>query len=165
MKNKLSLFLLIVLTISSFGWTTGQKKGASKIQQMEEELLVLINKERLKYNLEGLKGWNVLSDVARSHSNNMATGEVEFGHGGFESRAKYVKKHGAIQSFAENVGFCNNMKNPLQVIVKKWMESPGHRANILDNFEFSGIAIVFDQKGAIYFTQLFARNFKHTQTN
>ena len=47
---------------------------------------------------------------------------------------------------------------PLPLIMKAWMESPGHRDNILHkDFMEIGVGIGRDKAGVLYYTQLFAR--------
>src|SRR6185369_16837206 len=50
-----------------------------------------------------------------------------------------------------------NQRTPKEV-VKSWMDSPGHRENILNKkYTELGIGIAADKNGELYYTQVFAR--------
>jgi hypothetical protein len=44
--------------------------------------------------------------------------------------------------------------------VDGWIKSPGHRHNIVGRYNLTGIGIVRDSAGKLYYTQLFARTEK-----
>ena len=83
----------------------------------------------------------------------MAEGKVPIGHDGFQDRSKKVPFF--VRSFAENVAFNHNMGDPVEAAVNGWINSPGHRKNLLGNNNLCGIA-VYCYYGRFYFTQLFA---------
>ena len=131
-----------------------------EIQEFETKLVELINLERAKLNLKALTIWKSLTYCAKEHSQNMANEKVAFGHGGFEFRAESMKKLAKLKSFGENVAYCYNIKDPLKAAVEGWMDSPGHKENILSDYEETGIGIAYSSDGACYMTQLFAKRFK-----
>jgi uncharacterized protein YkwD len=46
--------------------------------------------------------------------------------------------------------------DPIQHVVEGWMNSPGHRKNILEpRWKESGIGIFINSNGTYYFTQVF----------
>ncbi len=155
--------LVFFLTFFLLGYTpyvaSAQPKTPSpkEMRQMEARLVGMVNKERSQHGLIALSVWNVLSPYASGHSQKMAAGKVGFGHTGFEERAKAIRQHAPLQAFGENVAYCQLVKDPLKVAVEKWMMSPAHRSNILDDFDKTAIAIVCDEKGGFYITQLFAK--------
>jgi uncharacterized protein YkwD len=58
----------------------------------------------------------------------------------------------------ENLAYSLGHSEPAQIMVDGWMDSPGHRANILNgNFTHGGLGIAKDKEGAYYGTQVFAR--------
>lgn len=131
----------------------------SEMIAMELLLKDLINQERAKYGLAPLRELKFLSHYAKEHSLNMAEGRVAFGHGGFKDRANAVMRQGKHDSFGENVAYCFLVENPLQTMVAEWMASPGHRDNILGDYNETGLGIVYNKEGYCYMTQLFARRF------
>ncbi|MFI0435312.1 MAG: CAP domain-containing protein [Parachlamydiaceae bacterium] len=122
----------------------------------ERDCYEQINKVRLEHRLKPLKWWNELSDCARGHSENINDGSCPFGHHGFDQRMDHMNQLCEIRHFGENVAYCYNYEDPINVCVKGWMESEGHRRNILTDFEETGIGIAISSDGKFYITQLFA---------
>lgn len=126
------------------------------IDKMERELIDMINLKRNEKGLTSLSYSKELSDCAREHSQNMAKKKVKFGHDGFDERFKKMQKVLRLRSFGENVFYCYNVKEPLPAAVKGWMDSPGHRDNILGKYTITGVGIAIAKDGSYYMTQLFA---------
>ena len=84
----------------------------------------------------------------------MGKKEVEVGHDGFQERVK--KYPFRYRSAAENVAMCQGYSNPSKFAVNGWIDSPGHRKNLLSNHDYCAIAVYKTNSGAYYFTQLFA---------
>lgn len=98
---------------------------------------------------------NLISKEAEIHSREMAMHKIGFGHKDFNKRIKRI--YTEIQDCrggAENVAY--NYKDA-QDVVKNWLTSPGHRRNILGNYNLTGIGLARDSRGKIYFTQIFLR--------
>eukprot|EP00920_Eleutheroschizon_duboscqi_P017275 GHVT01041341.1.p3 GENE.GHVT01041341.1~~GHVT01041341.1.p3 ORF type:complete len:101 (-),score=22.91 GHVT01041341.1:1215-1517(-) len=62
----------------------------------------------------------------------------------------------AFRRTAENVGMNLGVYNTAEEVVKGWIDSPGHRANLVGDFDLCGIAVARAPSGAFYYTQLFA---------
>jgi uncharacterized protein YkwD len=59
---------------------------------------------------------------------------------------------------AENIAMSDRPRVPLASILKGWMKSPLHRDNLLDEgVSEIGLGIARNDKGEVYFTQVFAR--------
>lgn len=56
---------------------------------------------------------------------------------------------------AENVGFNYGLARPEKTMVAAWINSQGHRINILGNYDYTGVGITQSAEGKIYITQLF----------
>ena len=98
--------------------------------------------------------WNKqLHDIALEHSINMADGKVPFGHDGFNDRMRKVPFY--VRSFSENVAYNYGCGDPVETAVRGWINSPGHRKNMLAVNSLCGIA-VYCKYGKYWFTQLFA---------
>lgn len=136
------------------------KSSASKHstnEKMENELVRMINEVRAEQGLLPLIQRNELVLCARQHSENMAKKIVSFSHDGFDERAEQMKKVLKLKSFGENVAYSLNYGNPLKTALKGWMNSPGHKKNILGNFNATGIGIAYNKDGYCYITQLFTQ--------
>lgn len=122
---------------------------------IEHAILIEVNAYRQKYHLAPLTMNTSISAQARNHSIEMANHHVPFGHQHFSNRVanlrKDMKDTGAI---AENVAY--NYRDAHDV-VKNWMQSPGHKKNILGNYNLTGIGVIRDSAGKIHFTQMFVK--------
>ena len=83
----------------------------------------------------------------------MAAGTCPVGHDGFADRSERVPFF--KRSFAENVAYNYGHADAVYVAVEGWINSPGHRKNMLATHNFCGIAVYFHY-GQFYLTQLFA---------
>ncbi len=156
-------FSLVLGALSFSSITAGScqfKKAAiifdkDEINKMELEVAEMVNMERTKRGLSSLKYSEQLAACAREHSHNMAIKEVKVGHDGFEKRFKQMQKMMKLRSFAENVYYSYGIKDFLRAAVKGWMDSPGHKENILGKYTIGGVGIAFAKDGSFYATQLF----------
>ena len=80
-----------------------------------------------------------MHDIALEHSINMADGKVPFGHQGFNDRMRKVPFY--VQSFSENVAYNMGCADPVETAVRGWINSPGHRKNMLGRNTICGIAV------------------------
>lgn len=164
MKN--ILFICMLFCLFSETDLSAAKKGRPvpsqttqtkrSIQSMEEECIRGINEVRQQYGKAPLKPWPQLGDCARNHSQNMACGKTLFGHQGFDDRFAEMQKKASLSYFGENVAYSHNYDEPVQIAIDGWMKSQGHRENILDDFEETGVGIAIGKDGKFYATQLFA---------
>ncbi len=122
---------------------------------MSNDILYHVNEYRKKKGLGILKGIALADEQAALHSKNMALKKTAFGHDGFEDRIQRISKStGTIMAAAENVAYG---KLSAEEVVKGWINSPGHKKNIEGTFTQTGIGVYQDNKGVIFFTQLFIR--------
>ncbi|TNV79445.1 hypothetical protein FGO68_gene16212 [Halteria grandinella] len=130
-----------------------QSAGKGDSERWGIRALELTNKFRAENGLPALS-WNQrLHEIGIVHSKDMAEGRVPFGHQGFNERMRKVPFF--VRSFSENVAWNANCGDPVEVAVQGWINSPGHRKNMLSTSNLCGIA-VFVHYGRYYFTQLFA---------
>jgi len=122
---------------------------------MKRDILYHINEYRKRKGLGSLKLVDVADEQAAIHSKNMALKKAAFSHNGFEERIAVVsKKIGTVMAAAENLAYG---ELSAEVVVKGWINSPGHKKNIEGNYTLTGIGTYQDANGVIYFTQLFMR--------
>jgi uncharacterized protein YkwD len=127
-----------------------------KLEPTEQMLLELTNAERKKEELPPLKASALLSKAARAHSQNMAKqGKLEH-ELDEKTPVDRIKETGyKIRRAGENIAFGTEDLS-LADIVKLWMESEGHKANIMNpDFTELGVGIARNEKGEIYYTQVF----------
>jgi len=131
--------------------TTQQTTG---LNAYEQQVVELTNKERAKYGLPPLQVDLALSKVAREKSRDMAVNNY-FSHNSptYGSPFEMMKKFG-ISYTAAGENIAKGQRTP-QEVVNAWMNSEGHRANIL-NKNFTHIGVGFEENGYIW-TQQFIR--------
>jgi len=127
--------------------------------QIEKEVLDLVNFHRKRFGLELLVSKPFIVEQAREHSADMAWRRMRFGHDGSAERVKVITTYmKEITAAGENVLFCTKgYTQPAASAVEGWMKSPGHRANILGDYDMSGVGVERSADGSYYFTQIFIR--------
>jgi uncharacterized YkwD family protein len=123
--------------------------------KLEQEVATLVNQERAKLGLAPLKLNLELSKVARFKSEDMRDKNY-FSHTSptygspFDMMTSFGIKYTAA---GENIA----MGQPTAAeVMKAWMNSPGHKANILsEDFTEIGVGVAKDENGTIYWTQQF----------
>ncbi len=124
----------------------------ASISAIEQAVLDLTNAERQKAGLQPLQADRNLMNSARQKSTDMASNNY-FSHTSptYGSPFDQMKANGVTyKSAAENIAMG---QRTAEEVVKGWMESPGHRQNILTP-GFTHIGIGFDKNGN-YWTQQF----------
>ncbi|GAA0598096.1 hypothetical protein GCM10009001_12770 [Virgibacillus siamensis] len=134
---------------------TGQQQNnsqANQLSQYEKKVVELTNQERTERGLEPLEISNELSKVAREKSRDMAENNY-FSHNSptYGSPFDMMKQYGITYKTAgENIA--RGQRTP-QEVVNGWMNSEGHRENIL-NESFTHIGVGYVENGN-YWTQQF----------
>lgn len=122
-------------------------------------MLRLVNKDRKAYALPPLFMQNDLRIVARKHSKDMAKKDY-FEHENLVGKShadRYKDAQISDVTSGENLAKIGGYKFPLHRAEKGLMNSPGHRANILNaSFNCVGIGIHKSDKKVYYYTQNFA---------
>lgn len=123
----------------------------------EEKVVQLVNIERQKNGLQALSLDSAISNVARTKSKDMADNNY-FAHQSptYGSAGDMLKQFGINwTAWGENIA--SGQDTPEEV-VNAWMNSEGHRANILSsNFTKIGVGYVTNSNGKAYWTQMFAK--------
>jgi uncharacterized protein YkwD len=130
-------------------------RPAAPKADISREILFFVNEFRRKKGLPALEANSYISSVALGHSRDMLTGKSPFGHDGFRKRIDLISGWlGKLEVAAENVA-----SGPMDAreVVDGWLHSPGHRRNILGDFQLTGIGVAEARNGMIYFTQIFVK--------
>ncbi|MGZ4121778.1 MAG: CAP domain-containing protein [Tumebacillaceae bacterium] len=126
-----------------------------KVVSFQNQVVSLTNQQRAKYGLRPLTmNWE-LQRMARVKSEDMRTRNY-FDHTSpsYGSPFTMMSSFGIHYSYAgENIAA--GQPSP-QAVVNAWMQSPGHRANILNkNYTQIGCGVAFGGSYSIYWTQEF----------
>jgi|SRR5690625_4909394 len=132
--------------------SSNQEANSGQLSQYEQQVVDLTNIEREKQGLSPLKVDLELSRVAKEKSNDMAKNNY-FDHNSpvYGSPFDMMKSYGvSYRTAGENIA--KGQRSPEEV-VNAWMNSEGHRANIL-NGEFTHIGVGYIEQGN-HWTQQF----------
>ena len=148
---------LLAVHLLDAGAADSKDKPRFKMSPEEKKLLELTNAEREKEDLPPLKPNPTLFEVARSHSRNMAKqGKMEHVLDGKGVKQRLNAAGYDWSWFGENIA--NGMNQPVAKILEGWMDSKGHRENILrKHYTEIGLGIAEDDNGRKYYTQVFGR--------
>jgi uncharacterized YkwD family protein len=132
-----------------------QDTQASNASGFEKQVIDLTNQERKKNGLDALKMDGELSNVAEMKSEDMKE-QNYFSHTSptYGSPFEMMENFGVDYSTAaENIAV--GQKTP-ESVVNAWMNSPGHRKNILNKqVTHIGVGTAKDASQGIYWTQMF----------
>lgn len=175
----LALFISVGLsgcsTIQDIKYLTRETINA---EELELKIHTMVNNERQNYGLSSLRYDTNLADIARKHSEDMVNRHF-FDHINPDgqdptTRAKSVgypcyKNFGSYyrDGIAENIGLtpignvvgCGDvysMEDIARCCVSCWMNSLGHRQNILESsYDKEGIGVAVSSDNKVYITQDF----------
>jgi uncharacterized protein YkwD len=129
--------------------------GAPSMSDIELEVLDLTNAERAKAGCTALRGDDKLALAAREHSTDMGVNGY-FDHNSQDGTSPWdrIRKAGYDSPGAENIAAG---QTTAAEVMAAWMNSPGHRANILNcQLKALGVGYYKGSKGyGTYWTQDF----------
>jgi uncharacterized protein YkwD len=124
----------------------------------EHQVLVLVNQSRATAGCHSMREDARLDSAASGHSKDMADNHY-FSHVGLDG-STFVDRE-AAGGYPRNAAGGENIAEgypTATAVMNAWLNSPGHRANILDcSFKAIGIGLAHDGNGAAYWTQDFGR--------
>jgi uncharacterized YkwD family protein/spore coat assembly protein SafA len=138
----------------------GQKitiPNATPLKAIEDEIVRLVNVQRVQNGLQQLtQNWQA-SRVARYKSQDMIDKNY-FAHISptYGSPFQMMESFGLrFSAAAENIAYG---QRSAQEVMSSWMNSAGHRANILNrSFTQIGVGVAKKANGTMYFTQMFLK--------
>lgn len=160
-KRFLTLAMALALTLSAaaapgFGAVeayAAANYGSTQIESYARQVAAIVNSERAANGLSPLKYSDQLSEAALVRA---AEIQSSFSHTRPNGASCFtaIKEAGISYTTAgENIAY--GQRTPEEVM-NSWMNSSGHRANILgQNYEYIGIGVTY-KNGTYYWTQFFA---------
>lgn len=149
--SKIFIFLFIfIFSVSAF----------SSVRTEKSDIIKMVNNVRAEKNLPPLAENKKLNALADKKAQIMAK-ENNLSHtaGGYSSFSGILKE-ADVKYLAAGENIARNWKTPDDVM-KAWLKSSGHRANILSNkFTQIGIGKAVNSKGDVYWVQLFIKERK-----
>ena len=154
-RPSLTLLLPISFLLSlapSPGGVGPAPPSAPLASTLERQTHARVNKYRASEGLTALAWNDLIADLARQHSQDMARGATDLGHDGFEDRVAAIGQTLPWSDAAENV----SQATGADAALKDWLNSRGHRSNIEGDFDLTGVGAA-TRKGAPYVTQIFIK--------
>jgi len=139
-------------------WSSDNKSviKSAKNDKIGMRCLELTNEFRKRNNLTPLKWDDEIWTICYGHSKNMGEKKVPFSHQGFNNRINSLKFR--LIAAYENVFCCYGYySDTAELAVNGWINSPGHRKNMLSNSNHCAIATYVNSNGEIYLTQIFIK--------
>lgn len=132
---------------------------AERAPSIEQRIFQAINQVRQENKLPPLIWSAKIAEASRSHSLRMATKrffsheDPQFGGPGNRLSAAGIDWRLCGENIFEEYG----QADPVRAAVRGWMQSPGHRKNILTRgFTHTGIGVAMGRDGLYAITQMFA---------
>lgn len=158
-KRLFSLIMSVMLAFSAVAashatYTAYASAGYanSQLESYAREVAGIVNRERAANGLSPLKFSERLSLPALVRAEEIQTAFSHTRPNGSRCFTAITEADISYRSAGENIAY--GQRTPEEVM-NSWMNSSGHRANILGNYEYIGIGVAF-KNGTYYWTQFFA---------
>ena len=131
-------------------------------------IIQLTNAERARFGLPALRFNGQLSNAANLHAANMASRSNAIGENAAHNHTLYGTMLPSMTSRIDFVGYnYSSIRENIaygypsaQAVVEAWMNSPGHRANILStDITEIGVSVQTNARGVMFFCQNFGSRF------
>jgi uncharacterized protein YkwD len=145
MRFRRLLILGSVIALLASAWAPAQ--AGSRSGTYRARLLRIVNDVRAQHDVRRLEVNAKLSRYAKRHSDEMADRKWLFHTNDLYSRVRAYR----ATAWGENVG----VGGAIGRVVKAWMRSSGHRANLLSGqFRKTGLGVV-KRDGRLWITQIY----------
>lgn len=135
-------------------WVEGNTADDASLARFKEQVVNLVNAERTQRGLEPLRVSASLGDIASIRAEELVTSFSHTRPNGTSCFTLYDEKGYDYSSAGENIAL--GQTTP-ESVMKGWMDSQGHRENILSpNFTEIGVGVYRDSSGRMYWAQNFA---------
>ncbi len=155
--------LLIIIIFLPLGYANGLYASYKPLpaNYLEQSVFDLSNDERLKAGVHALAYDEQLALSARRHAHEMAQLNYVSHESPIAENAtllqRVIQAGSAAQELGENVARFRSDGNVADKVVKGWLNSPGHRKNLLHtHFTHMGIGVAQNDEGLVYVAQTLA---------
>lgn len=132
--------------------TTTSQSTTNANSNLASQVLVLVNKERAKAGLKALTTTTSLANAGNLRAKEIVSNFSHTRPNGSSPFTVFNEYNVSYNTAGENIAY--GQKTP-EAVMNAWMNSPGHKANIM-NGKFGKVGIgVYVKNGTIYWTQLF----------
>lgn len=124
------------------------------ISSYERQIFDITNSLRVREGLKPFAYSEEASDIARAHSIDMATRNF-MAHDNPDNKSPFDRmEDGGLEFRAAAENIAGGQPNAIQAH-EGWMNSKGHRENILENYEKLGVGVEFGGSYGVYYTENF----------
>lgn len=122
---------------------------------VEAQVMAGINRYRASQSRGVLKRHAGLDALARHHAQQMLR-EGKMSHKNYHHRLGMAEHYLKVEDLRENVFYARGVGESQLAArtVQGWIESPGHRRNLLANTMYCGVGVAKGEDGQYYATQL-----------
>ena len=158
MKKIILPLIIFIFSVTSLAAAQSKWKNSTEVSaNFAQEVLELVNIERAKEHLKPLK-----LSVAMNHYAQIRAKEItkKFSHTRPSGYSCFTVIPKPYKTVGENIAAG---QRSAQEVVQAWMDSPGHRANIMNpKFEELGMGYLYlpDSKYKHYWVQLFRTRYQ-----
>jgi len=144
---------VIITATAENGRTSTQKIQVIDVNELADEVFRLTNVERTRAGLTQLGRTHPLNQIALIRARETIN---HFSHTRPDGRDFVtVYNDNNIEFIVAGENLASGQRTPAEV-VQAWMDSQGHRENILNNeFGNMGVGVTLDSEGRIFWTQMF----------
>jgi uncharacterized protein YkwD len=97
------------------------------------------------------------SEFMRQNRGKFSGGSGNVSHFGFEERSLFAQRQLGMGNVAENVASVTQVGDKADHwISQTWIKSEGHRFNLVQKWDVTGIGVAMDKDGTVFATQIFA---------
>tara|TARA_Y100001937_G_C7113538_1_gene329001 strand:- start:1437 stop:1913 length:477 start_codon:yes stop_codon:yes gene_type:complete len=151
------LSLLVCCCLVSNAWTqeteTSQQKRVRLVKKLNDNLLLTHNRERSRNGRRALVLDKRLTDAAQKHADWMANSN-RLSHTGRNGSSPSRRVGSGFGVIGENIAYGQSGYGE---VTRSWMNSGGHRSNILGGYNAVGFGAAKSKSGRIYWCAVFSR--------
>lgn len=138
-RTALLAALFVTLLLPQAGWGGAQRPVERRVVTLETLLLLEVNSVRRSHGLRPLKASPRLERAALAHTRSMLTlgyfAHQSFDGTSFSDRVKrFYPARNKGWTVGENLAMFGGVTPSARQVVRAWLASPGHRANLLRPF-------------------------------
>jgi uncharacterized protein YkwD len=135
------------ITVTPGPIITNPEFNANETAIIERDIFDTVNQYREENTLNLLIWSNTISKQCRYHSNDIALGNIPFGHDGIETRFEQIKHNfpnaaGTELIYQQNSGYQFSEK-----AVNFWKDNQNSNQTLIGNFQRSGIGVAKSESG------------------
>ncbi|WP_144794869.1 CAP domain-containing protein [Kocuria palustris] len=124
--------------------------------QVSQEVLAQVNDHRAQAGLSPLAGSGELDAMSTGWSGQQAAAGAPSHNPSFIEQTRAAGSTGMAENIAYSMGSQGSVEETASYFVDYWMNSPSHRANIMDpQFNAAGFGLAEGDDGNVYATQNF----------